>query len=70
MGLGGIDGHAAVVAHMAMGAGCEVEERGLAAVGIAHESHVDRAALLHGNVLDVVILVILWIQGSVLRSVE
>ena len=47
-----IDRDATVVAHALMGAGGEIEERGLAAVGIADQSHVDVAPLLHRRVLQ------------------
>ena len=57
MSLGGIDGYTGVVAHMTVGARGVVEERGLAAVRVTYQCHVDRAALLHGLVVDVVILV-------------
>ena len=47
-----IDRDATVVAHALMGAGGEIEERGLAAVGIADQGHVDVAPLLHRRVLQ------------------
>ena len=40
----GADGHAAVVAHVLVAARDGVEQRRLAAVGIAHQRHGDRAA--------------------------
>ncbi len=49
---------------MAVGARGEVEERRLAAVRVAHEGHVDRAPLLHGDMLQVVVFVILRIERS------
>ena len=42
----GIDGHSAVVADPLVGAGGNVEQGGLAAVGIAHEGDPDRMAAL------------------------
>ena len=47
----GVDRHTAIVAHVLGGAAGEVEERRLAAVGVANESHVDGAALFGGQVL-------------------
>ena len=64
MGLGGIDGDTRVVAHMAMGSRGKVEERGLATVGITHQGHIDHTALLHGLVLDIVVLVDAGIFGQ------
>ena len=42
----GIDRHAAVIAHMLVRTRGDVEERRLAAIRIAHEGHVDGAALV------------------------
>ena len=42
----GIHRHAAVVAHVLVGAGCDVEKRCFAAVGIAHQGHPDIATAL------------------------
>ena len=57
MGLGSIDGHPRVVAHMAVGPRGIVEERCLAAVGIAYECHVNCTALSLGDMLKVIVLV-------------
>ena len=46
---------------MAMGSRGEVEQRGLTAVGITHESYIDRTALFHGHVMQVVVGVVFWI---------
>ena len=46
----GVDRHSAVIAHMLVGARGDVEERGLAAVGVAHERHVDGASFFAGHV--------------------
>ena len=43
---------------MAVGARGVVEERGLAAVRITHQRHVDRAALLHGDMLQEIVLMV------------
>ena len=56
MCLGSIDGDTAVVAHVSVSAAGVVEKRGLSAVRIAHERHVDGSAFLPGSVLQVVIL--------------
>ena len=47
----GADGHAAVVAHVFMAARYGVEKRGLAAVGVAHERHADRAAVARDDLV-------------------
>ena len=50
MGLGGVDGDAAVVAHTSVGSAGKIEERRLTAVGIAYERHIDGTALAEGMV--------------------
>ncbi len=45
----GIHGHAGVVAHPFVRPRSHVKQRSLAAVGVAHESHIDGAAPLHGH---------------------
>ena len=57
-GFGGIDGHARIVAHAGMGTAGIVEERRLAAVGVAHQCHIDDTALAQGPVLQVVVLML------------
>ena len=57
MGLSGIDSHTGVVAHMAMGTRGKIKERGLATVGVSHQGDIDHAALLHGLMPDIVVLV-------------
>ena len=47
----GADGHAAVVAHVFVAARYGVEKRGLAAVGVAHERHADRAAVARDDLV-------------------
>ena len=47
----GVDGDAAVVAYALVGAAGEVEERRLAAVGIAHQRHIDVVAGGMGTVV-------------------
>ena len=51
----GIYGHSAVVAHVLVGSRGDVEERGLATVGIAHQSHVDGAPLAQCHALHLFI---------------
>ena len=55
-GLGGVDGDTAVVAHAGMRSAGVVEERRLAAVGVAHQGHVNHVAALasgfHQAVVD------------------
>ena len=46
-GLTGIDGDARIVAHMGMRTRGIVEKRGLATVGVAHQGHMNGAALAH-----------------------
>ena len=48
----GADGHAAVIAHVFMAARYGVEKRGLAAVGVAHQCHADRAAVTVDDFVD------------------
>jgi len=48
----GPDGHAAVIAHMLVAARYGVEKRGLAAVGVAHQRHADRAAVTVDDFVD------------------
>ena len=45
-----VNGHARVVADTLVCSACKVEERGLAAIGVAHECHVYGASLLHGSI--------------------
>ena len=56
--LGRVDGHAAVVAYMGMGAAGVVEQRCLATIGVAHQRHVDDAALAQCLVAQVVVFVL------------
>ena len=56
VGLCGIYGHTAIVAHVAVRSTGKVEERGLAAVRIAHECHIDRTALFHCLMAYVIVL--------------
>ncbi len=46
----GVHGDARVVAHMLMGAGGDVEQGGLAAVGVSHQRHADVMVPLFGHV--------------------
>ena len=48
LGQRGIHRHTAVIAHTGMGPGGIIEERRFAAVGIAHQRHVQVATLLQG----------------------
>ncbi len=45
----GIHCHSRVVAHALVGTAGKVEERGLSAVGIAHQGHIDGVAFLLGG---------------------
>ena len=50
MPLFGVHGYAGIIAHMFMGAGSDVEQRSLAAVGVAHQGDADDMAPLLGQV--------------------
>ena len=50
VGLGGVDGDAAVVAHTSVGSAGEIKERRLAAVRITDKCHIDGTALAEGVV--------------------
>ena len=56
LGLGGIYRHARIVAHMGMRSAGIVEERRLAAVGVAHQCHLDGAATPHGFVVQFLVV--------------
>ena len=49
----GVDGHPAVIAHMFVAARNGVEQRGLAAIGIADQRDVDRAAARGDRLLEI-----------------
>ena len=57
MCLSRINSNARVIAHMSMSTGSIIEQRRLATVRITHQRHIDGSALLHGFVLDIVVLV-------------
>ena len=46
-----VDGYTAVVAYTFVGVGSDVENAGLAAVGVAYKGHVDGAATFFGDML-------------------
>ena len=66
----GVHRDARVVAHMPVGTAGEVEERRLAAVGVAYQCHVDGAALLQGCVLHVVVGVVGFYERRLYRRLE
>ena len=68
--LAGVDGDTAVVAHVFVAARGDVEERRLAAVGVAHERHVDGAAPLGGHVRHGGLEVLLRLAFVVLVGAE
>ena len=63
-----VDGDTAVVAHTLVGVGRDVEDAGLAAVGVAHQGHVDGLRALLGDVVHGV--AVRRLQGAVVVVVH